>query len=390
MLNKKIMEYKLKHNPWIQKAYRILIGSFFRLIGLFVKTDESLVLLTSYGGRAYNDSPRVLFEAMAGHPLFKKYRFVWAFQKPERFGIVNTEKVKMDSLNYFLTALRARIWITNVNVERGLRFKKKQTIYLNTWHGTLPKTGGNAVNGRNDYDFSYVDILCCDGEYSKNLYIKEHNALEKNIIYSGRPREDILYRVSAEAIENYRRMLELPKDRKIILYAPTWRESRDSGKSYSIEIPVDIEKWRKELSDEYIILFRAHFLTERINGIEFDDFIRNVSDYPDVNHLYVVSDILISDYSSVFSDYAILEKPMVCFAYDYDEYVRTRGVNREYYEGFPGGILLSEDKVVDRIKHMDYAEECRKTAEFRTKLLSRGDNATEMCIAALAAKVMRN
>lgn len=390
MLNKKTVEYKLKHSPWIQRTYRILFSAFFRLIGLFVKTDESLVLLSSYGGRAYNDSPRVLFEAMTGHPLFKKYRFVWAFQKPEKFSIVNAKNIRMDSLNYFLTALRAKIWITNVNVERGLRFKKKQTIYMNTWHGTLPKTGGNAVNGRNDYDFSYVDILCCDGAYSKNLYIKEHNALEKNMIYSGRPREDILYRLSEEMIDNYRRVLELPKDRKIILYAPTWRESRDSGKSYSIEIPIAIEKWRKELRDEYLILFRAHFLTERINGIEFDDFIRNVSEYPEVNHLYAVSDILISDYSSVFSDYALLEKPMICFAYDYEEYVRTRGINHEYYEGFPGGILLNEDEVVERIKHMDFTEECRKTAAFKTKLLSRGDNATERCLAALAAKVMRS
>jgi len=106
--------------------------------------------------------------------------------------------------------------------------------------------------------------------------------------------------------------------------------------------------------------------------------------------LYALFEVLISDYFSVFSDYAILEKPMVCFAYDYDEYVRTRGINHEYYEGFPGGILLNEDEAVDRIKQMDYTEECRKTAVFKTKLLSRGNNATEMCIATLAAKVMRS
>lgn len=377
------LEYILKHNLYIQSVYKYVFSVFFKFIGLFIRTDEKLVLLNSFGGRHYNDSPKVLFEHMICDPSFDNFKFVWAFEHPEKFDIPRAEKIKIDTWKYFKTALKAKYWITSVNIERGLNFKKKETVYLNTWHGTGPKISGNGVLGRKDYDFSYVDILCCDGEYLKNIFLKDYNALEKNILLSGRPREDELYKLTEEKIEEYRRLLDIPKGKKVIFYAPTWRESTNLGKSYSIKLPMDIEKWRSQLQDEYVILLRTHSFTNEIVGIEFDDFIRNVSDYPEINHLYAVSDVLISDYSSVFFDFAILEKPIICFAYDYEEYVRTRGLYFDLEKEFPGGVLRTEDEVIDKILNMDYLKMCKETSEFRERFVSRGDNATEMCITEL-------
>lgn len=380
------LDYIIKHNVFVQYIYRFLFSAFFRFIGIFVRTDNRLVLFSSFGGRQYNDSPKVLFEHMVNDDRFDGFTFVWAFEEPNAFDVPKAKKVKIDTFKYFMTALKAKYWITSVNIERGLRFKKKNTVYLNTWHGTGPKVSGNGVSKRKDYDFSYVDILCCDGEYLKNIFIRDYNALEENVFFSGRPREDELYSLSSENIEEWRRTLKIPEDKKIILYAPTWRDSEDFGKTYPLDLPTGIIKMKEALADEYVLLLRTHIFTDKINGVEFDEFLRNVSDYPEVNHLYAIADILISDYSSAFFDYAILEKPMICFAYDYDEYVAHRGLYFDLAAEFPGGILRTWDSVVEKVRKMDYLEECRKTALFRDRFISRGENATELCVNKLIEK----
>ncbi|HCJ08043.1 MAG TPA: CDP-glycerol--glycerophosphate glycerophosphotransferase, partial [Lachnospiraceae bacterium] len=129
------LEYLIKHNAFVQLCYRKIVSAFFKILGCFIKTDPKLVLLTSMSGDQYNDSPRVLFKAMLKDDYFKTYHYIWAFKNPEKFNVPHAETIKIDTMRYFIVALKAKIWITNVNIERGLDFKKKNTIYLNTWHG---------------------------------------------------------------------------------------------------------------------------------------------------------------------------------------------------------------------------------------------------------------
>ena len=248
-LHKKIKNL-LKHNILLLSIYKVVVSQIIRFIGFFVRTDEKLILFNSYGGQKYNDSPRVLFEAMKKDVRFHEYRYVWAFLDPAAFSIDGAETIKIDTPKYFLTALKAKIWITNVNIERGLSFKKKSTIYLNTWHGTGPKKSGNAIKTRNDYDFSHVDILCCDGDYLKNIFIQYFNAVESSFLMCGRPREDELFTFTAEDKEKIKRELGIPNGKRIILYMPTWRD-------YQHQI-LDCSLWKRELGDQYVVLFRAH------------------------------------------------------------------------------------------------------------------------------------
>ena len=125
----------IKHIPFIQWLYQKVMSLVFRVMGLFISVDDKLVLLSSYGGDQYSDSPKVIFEAMKTDSRFTGYHFVWAFGDPSKFDVPGADKVKIDTLSYFKTALRAKVWITNVNIERGLHFKKKSQVYLNTWHG---------------------------------------------------------------------------------------------------------------------------------------------------------------------------------------------------------------------------------------------------------------
>lgn len=366
------LAWLIKHVPFINWLYQKIMSLCFRLMGLFIPVDEKLVLLSSYGGDRYNDSPKVLFEAMKSDPRFKGFHYVWAFANPTAFDVPEAEKVKIDSLLYFKTALSAKIWITNVNIERGLHFKKKSQIYLNTWHGTGPKASGNAVKGRNDYDFSYVDIICVDGQHTRNQMINDYNAREENLLFSGRPREDELYTFNEETTKKIRNSLGISEEKKILLYMPTWREHGN------LELSKDL--WEKNLSNEFVMLVRTHHFVKTGPSISNNDFWIDVSDYPDVNELYWVSDVLISDYSSAFFDFGLLAKPMVCFAYDYDEFEKNPGLIMNLKKEFPSGIKSTEQEVIEFIKSMDFIEEGKKTKAYIDSYLSRPENSTKMCV----------
>lgn len=370
------LAWLIKHVPFIQWLYQKVMSLCFRLMGLFVPVDEKLVLLSSYGGDQYSDSPKVLFEALKLDPRFSGFHYVWAFANPAAFDVPGADKVKIDSLSYFKTALRAKIWITNVNIERGLHFKKKSQIYLNTWHGTGPKASGNAVKGRNDYDFSYVDIVCVDGQHTRNQMLNDYNAREENLLFSGRPREDELNTFNEETTKRIRNSLEIPDGKRILLYMPTWREHGN------LELSKDL--WEKNLSNEFVMLVRAHHFVKNGPSISNNHFWIDVSGYPDVNELYWVSDVLISDYSSAFFDFGLLAKPMICFAYDYDEFEKDPGLIMDLKNEFPSGIKSTEYEVIEFIQNMDFIEEGKKTKAYIDSYLSRPKNSTKMCVDRIA------
>lgn len=115
--------YILKHNKFIQKLYVVIMSFVFKVWGTFLKTDDKLVLFVSFMGKNFNDSPKVLYDYMQTHPEYKGKHCVWAFEHPENYPELET--VKIDTLPYFKMALKAKYWITNTNIERGLKFKKK-------------------------------------------------------------------------------------------------------------------------------------------------------------------------------------------------------------------------------------------------------------------------
>ena len=340
-----------------------------RIIGIFVKTDGNLVLINSYGGDCYNDSPRVLFEAMQNDKRFCSFKYVWAFADTKKFVVPNATIVKIDSIEYFLTALKARIWISNVNIERGLHFKKKGTIYINTWHGTGPKKAGNAVPGRSDYDFSCVDIFCADGEYTKNVFQKYWNMPVENMLFCGRPREDELFKLNDEDKKETIQELNIPTGKKIILYMPTWRERGNKQIDYSL--------WENRLGNDYVVLTRSHHFAKSGQFHNNNSFWIDCSEYPNVNKLYYVADYLISDYSSALFDYGLLGKPMLSYAYDYEEEAKNPGFFMNIKEEFPNGLMKTESELIDLLLNMNYKEECQKVKEYVSKYVSHPVNATE-------------
>ena len=376
---KNTLKNLIKKNAFVQRIYRGIFSVFFRFVGLFVKTNN-IVLFSSASGLSYGDSPKTLYEAIVKDPFFSKYVFYWAFEKPNSYQIKDAKIIKIDSFKYFIVALKSKVWITSVNIERGLHFKKKKTIYINTWHGTGPKYSGNKVAGRKDYDFSNVDIMCVDGWYLKKIMVEDHKALPEKCFVYGRPREDFLLNYAQEDINSIKKELNLPLDKKILLMAPTWRETEKSQMLFENSVMKFIQLFRESLQSDYLVLFRSHVFSSPEKKVIFDDFFIDATGINDINKLYLISDILVSDYSSVFFDFGLLKKPMFCYAPDYNEYIIERGMYIDLKKEFPGGVYENEEKLVNDIKNMHEIEITTKCTQFISKYIDRPANSTTLVL----------
>ena len=163
------LDYWLKHNKTFYKCFNFIASNALKFWGIFIPMDDKLVVFSAHS-RKYNDSPKALYEYMISHPEYQGYKYVWALEDPDNVDIPGPAlKVKSDTLEYFKTTLKAKYWITCVNIERSLHYKKKKCRYMNTWHGAPIKFGGNDAVGRQDYDFSAVDVY----SYASTLWAIE-------------------------------------------------------------------------------------------------------------------------------------------------------------------------------------------------------------------------
>ena len=148
------------------------------------------------------------------------------------------------------------------------------------------------------------------------------------------------------------------KTKKVILYAPTFRDnSHESGVGFTYDLGFEIDRLQKELGEDFVILFRTHyFVSNTIDLNKYRDFVIDVTNYPEINDLYIVSDMLITDYSSVFFDYANLKKPIIFYMYDLEEYrADIRGFYFDLNE-LPGEIVQNEQDLIGAIKKVSFEE----------------------------------
>ena len=343
-------------------------------------TNESLVLFEAFWGKNYADSPKALYEAMLNDSKYDSFSFVWAFRNVEEGSRLvaeqdpnnRTQFVKYKSNEYYHATATAKFFIRNARIPVNI-IKKKDQLHIQTWHGTPLKrlahdisvegvsAKGSMKESRNkfDRDTKNYDFMISPSAFATSK-LSSAFALEKLgkkdiIVEQGYPRNDFLINATPDQIAGIVKELNLPRNKKVVLYAPTWREGQHTiGLGYTYDLQLDFEKMKKQFSDEYVVLFRAHYhIANSFDFSKYDDFIINVSKYDDVNHLYVVSDILITDYSSVFFDYANLKRPILFFMHDLDHY---KDVARGFYldlKDLPGPIARTEYELYEYLSSLE-------------------------------------
>ncbi|MFB4474457.1 CDP-glycerol glycerophosphotransferase family protein [Oceanobacillus caeni] len=176
---------------------------------------------------------------------------------------------------------------------------------------------------------------------------------DERFIRTGIPRSDILFNeqvkhdVYGELIEKH----PMIKGKKIILYAPTFRH--EQLENYQLEL--DLKQLYRDLSDDYVLFIKLHpAVSNLVNYEQYEGFVYDVSYFTETNALLLVTDILISDYSSIPFEYALLEKPMIFFAYDMDEYKITNGLIHDYETQMPGPVVFTTFEIIRTIKEDDF------------------------------------
>lgn len=389
---KKKLSNLIKYSKPLYFIYSHIFNVLIRLMKVFVRTDDKLILFNSFGGKKFDDSPKAIFECMIKDPRFQGYRFVWAFHNPRSYEVPGAEKIKTDTLAYFSTALKSRVWITNSSFERGLHFSGRKTLYLNTWHGSPIKRMGSDIDSSNasfrSEKSAIIDAFNVQGDFEAGVFSRCFDIPMERMLKVGLPRNDELSNYSEERRMAIRRKLGIADsdDRMILLYCPTFREfSQDAMHDVVLLPPMDLSKWKRQLGNDFILLFRAHYEVSKTMRIVDDDFVLDMTTYPVLNELMIVSDILISDYSSIFFDYSIMDKCMLHFTYDYSEYSSKRGMYfdiRDYVSG-----SSDEDGLISHLKTFDYSAEVERTRGFRAKYVNYYGKATEQTVGYVAKQL---
>ena len=379
-MHKRLVNF-VKYNKFFLALYRFFGNAFLLFISIFVRINKKKILFASFGGQKFDDSPKELYFKIKDDEFFKDYEFIWAFHNPEKYE-TDCKKVKIDTLKFYITALSSKIWINNSSIERGLKFRRKNTIEINSWHGTPLKKMGSDIHQNKSFKSKSkkkgTRIFCSQSEYDQEIFTRLFGVSKDNILISDLPRNDALFTYTEEKNNQIKKELGIPFDKKVILYAPTFREyARDKMNNCYIKPPIDFSKWKERLGDKYVLLFRAHYEVVKVLGLEKDDdFVHNVSSYHCLNNLMSISDMVISDYSSIYFDYAILERPMLNFSYDYEQYCELRGLYFDIEEEIGCKINKDEDSLLDEILTFDEEVYRNNTIKFKNKY---APNAGQAC-----------
>ncbi|SDI36401.1 CDP-glycerol glycerophosphotransferase, TagB/SpsB family [Planococcus glaciei] len=314
------------------------------------------VLFESHMGKQYSDSPKYIYEQLLKSGL--NFKFIWSFQQPDQVGLPGSAiKVERNSLRHFYYLNRAKYWVDNQGIAH-LAKKKEDQVYVQTWHGTpLKKMGYDQKKMPTKSELAKLKIQTEAWDYliSPNRYTTE--ILRRGFRYGGEiletgyPRNDLLVHQPESVKQNTRQYFGLSNEKHVILYAPTFRDWDPNSFQKVLD---DVQRMSKEINRNSVILMRLHYLlSEKISQLELPANIINASTYQDIQELYLLSDLLITDYSSVMFDYALLKRPIVLYCYDLDEYITRRGMYFNFTELAPGPLCQTMDEVMYYINQPD-------------------------------------
>ena len=360
-----------------------LITSLYKMIYKYIKIDNKTIMFISYHGKGYLCNPKYIHQELLKDDRFQDYKFIFPL-KDKNEVIEGAKVIKYRGIKYFYYLAKSKFWIVNCKLP-SYCIKKDEQVYIQTWHGTPLKRLAHDIETKDDITFyrskmsrdemtkSYdVDVakynyLISPNEYSSEIFESCFKIDKEKIKEYGYPRNDYLVNITNEEIDKLKIKYNIPTDKKVILYAPTWRDNKFNEKGYIYELKVDFNKWKDMLGDEYVVIFKPHYLiSNKFKGIKLDNFLFSFDENVDINELYVMSDLLITDYSSVFFDYAILNRPILFYMYDLEEYRdELRGFYLDINKELPGKITIDEDELLSVIKNENYKEYDEKLKEFR-------------------------
>ncbi|MEU6342821.1 bifunctional glycosyltransferase family 2 protein/CDP-glycerol:glycerophosphate glycerophosphotransferase [Streptomyces sp. NPDC046977] len=319
------------------------------------------VLYDSYTGKQFSDSPRAVYEELVrrGDAL----EHLWVVRDSQVALPDGAQAVRMYSRDWFEAMARCRYIVTNAHLPHWIKRREGQVI-VQAWHGTPLKKIGHDIE----------DVQFANGRYLENVaqeslswsflvspnrfstpILKRAFAYGGEMLAAGYPRNDMLYSPHADEISRQvKERLGIPEGKKIVLYAPTWRDDQYYGPGrYKLDLRIDLARFREVLGDEYVLMIRRHpNVVDTVPGAG-EGTVWDVSEYPEIAELFLASDVLVTDYSSLMFDYANTGRPMLFFTYDLEHYRdQLRGFYFDFENEAPGPLIATSDELIAALRDL--------------------------------------
>lgn len=364
------------------KSFKLYIEkSIMFLISNIVGIDNNKIVFSSFGGKQYSDSGRVICESL--HERNKKLKIVWLLNEKamdDKYGIIPNYVIRKKNtiFNFMREVSTSSVFISNEDFK--LIYKNKKQLFIDTWHGDrgfkkiLHETGMSMTPV---YDNKVVDYCIAGSDYGVERYRKAF-LYNGKILNEGMPRNDVLLNYDNNSIM-IKKKFGLDKE-KVLLYAPTFRDNNNSLQNVSI----DFDKVLSELSkdgNEWKLLIRSHTASKGLMIKVSNEKVVDVTDYPDMTDILKITDFLISDYSSTATDFALTKKPIILFLYDYLDYkTNCRGFIADPKDV---GLIVAynEKDLLNKIKTVsmkDYINACNMVNDYY-KIHETGKSTNKIC-----------
>ena len=340
------------------------------------KIDDKLIVMSAYGGYEYLDNTKYLFEFLN---RYSDYKLVWITRSQEILNKIRKKGYKAVYI-YDLEAIRLLrkakfIFITHGYVDILPIEFSSGTIVIFTWHGTpIKKMDESPI-----YD-KWSDFLHLKLKYDQYVdYIltptkdkREHKILSKafklslkKILPLGYPKLDLLFNKDENFIAKLKKSHQIPDNiDRIILYCPTYRQN------FTLNFPFEAEHLKKLNNllenTNSLFLIKAHMFVKNIKIIDYRN-IKVITKTANIEELYLITDILITDYSSTMLDFSLLNRPILLFPYDHDEYLKEIGLYYNLEDIAPGPIFLDADNLIKSIKNISQIDKDYKEKRIRIR-----------------------
>ncbi len=401
-----------------KKIAKSLVVAAYRCLTHLIPVKKGLVVFDSFMGKSYSGSVRAVYERMAAGKPPKGYEPVWVFTRAAlRKGLSESPSCRIvtyGTIGYYILMSRASVWVFDTRHE-GYLVKKKKQHYMQTWHGTpLKKLGvdietfsmkaekgisAKAAGVANDEEALAVykekvaaesskwDVLLSASPFTTETF-RRCFSYKGEVLECGYPRNDVLFDTDGPGEDDINGIREgsagnddgsageekKVAEKKTILYAPTWRDDDYSGSGgwYGYDPELNIEALQEALGDKYTLTVKLHYLVKCRKDsfpkkcIE-SGFLRIADSSEDMAGLLKKTDILITDYSSVMFDFALLDRPMFFFTYDLERYRdELRGWYFDFEKEAPGPLARDTKTLIsDILAQNDDREEKSKWQEKR-------------------------
>ena len=354
-------------------VYWRLQSRFYKECGRLMKclpVSLRKIVFNNFYGKGYGDSPKYIAEEIRKQGL--DVDMVWLVNDLSMDLPQGIRKVRLQSLKASYELSTAKIIISNVRAT--LPYKKKRSqYYVQTWHGSVAFKAieKDAID---KLDANYVREAVADSRmislFLSSNSIQTHEIqscfwYDGEIFESGSPRNDMLFK-GDDVKSSIKQSLGLSSDTRVVLYAPTFRDDFRTD-VYNLNLPEVCSRLGSRLGGNWIALSRLHPNVMGASPIDCSDRVLNVSSYPDMQELLLIADVLITDYSTTIYDAAIMNKLVLLYAPDLDDYKNNRGLKQVYFD-FPTRICQTEEEFFSFVDEFNMDSYRARLREFLDKI----------------------